>query len=133
MVTKDLSYWRPEVIVDFTVEDGLLSVCLRNIGGRGAYHVKTEFDKPFSGLNGKKYISRMRHFKRLDFMAPGKEFCQFIDALASYALRKEPLSIKATVTYQDREGNRYEDAISHDLRIYLELGSARSSRNESRG
>jgi hypothetical protein len=66
-------------------------------------------------------------------MAPGKEFCQFIDALANYALRKEPLSIKATVTYRDREGNRYEDAITHDLRIYLELGSAKSSKNESKG
>jgi hypothetical protein len=133
MVTQDRSNWRPEVIVDFIVEDGLLSVSLRNIGGRGAYQVKTEFNKPFCGLNGKKYISRMRHFKRLDFMAPGKELCQFIDALANYALRKEPLSINATVTYRDREGNRYEDAISHDLRIYLELGSARRSKTNPGG
>jgi hypothetical protein len=131
MATKELSYWRPEVIVDFTVEDGLLSVCLKNIGCRSAYQVKTEFDKPFYGLNGEKYISGMRHFQRLDFMAPGKEFCQFIDALATYARRKEPLTIKATVTYRDREGNSYEDAIRHDLRIYLELGRAKRSRNES--
>jgi hypothetical protein len=133
MATKELSHWRPEVIVDFTVEDGLLSVCLKNIGCRGAYHVKTDFDKPFYGLNGEKCISGMRHFKRLDFMAPGKEFCQFIDALANYARRKEPLSLKATVTYRDSEGTSYEDAMRHDLRMYLELGSARRSRNESGG
>jgi hypothetical protein len=116
---------RPEVIVDFSVDDGLLTVHLRNIGCRSAYRLTTTFDKPFHGLNGRKLISEMRVFRRLDFMAPGKELSQFVDTLSSYARRKEPLRLKATVSYRDREGNRFEDTIAHDLRVYLELGQAR--------
>jgi hypothetical protein len=117
--------YRPEVIVDFSVEDGLLSVHLRNIGRRSAYRVVTKFDKAFSGLHGHKCISEMRLFRRLDFMAPEKQFSQFVDSLPSYAKRKEPLRLKATVSYRDREGNRFEDTMVHDLRIYLELGQAK--------
>jgi hypothetical protein len=116
---------RPEVIVDFSVDDGLLSVHLKNIGCRSAYRVATTFDKPFYGLSGRKCISEMRLFRRLDFMAPGKEFSQFVDALPRYASRKGPLRLKATVSYRDREGNRFEDTMVHDLRIYLELGQAK--------
>jgi hypothetical protein len=116
---------RFEVIIDFSVDDGLLTVHLRNIGCRSAYRLTTTFDKPFHGLNGRKLISEMRVFRRLDFMAPGKELSQFVDTLSSYARRKEPLRLKATVSYRDREGNRFEDTIAHDLRVYLELGQAR--------
>src|SRR5687768_13735733 len=90
---------RPEVIVDFSVEDGLLNVQLKNIGCRSAYGVKTQFDKPFYGVGGGKCISKLRLFRRLEFMAPGKEFCQFVDALPAYAKRREPMRIKATVSY----------------------------------
>jgi hypothetical protein len=117
--------YRPEVIVDFRVEDGLLSVHLKNIGRRSAYRVVTKFDKAFYGLRGQKCISEMRLFRRLDFMAPEKQFSQFVDSLPSYAKRKEPLRLKATVSYRDREGNRFEDTMVHDLRIYLELGQAK--------
>lgn len=116
---------RPEVIVDFSVDDGLLSVHLRNVGRRSAYRVATKFDKPFYGLSGRKCISEMRLFRRLDFMAAGKQFSQFVDALPNYTRRKQPLRLKATVSYRDREGNRFEDTIVHDLRIYLELGQAK--------
>ena len=47
---------------------------------------------------------------------------QFIDRLDHYAKRKEPMRLKATITYRDREGKRYEDKVAHDLRIYLDLG-----------
>jgi hypothetical protein len=44
--------------------------------------------------------------------------------LARYAKRKEPMRLKATVSYRDRDGHRYQDAMAHDLRIYLDLGRA---------
>jgi hypothetical protein len=121
---------RPEVIVDFSVDDGLLSVHLKNIGCRSAYRVTTKFDRDFYGLNGRKCISEMRLFRRLDFMAAGKQFSQFVDALPSYANRKQPLRLKATVSYRDREGNQFEDTMAHDLRIYLELGQAKLIKNQ---
>jgi hypothetical protein len=104
----------------------MLSVRLKNIGDSSAYRVRTVFDKPFYGLDGDKCISRMRVFREVAFMPPGKEFCQFVDMLGRYAKRKEPMQLKATVSYRDRTGNRYEDAMAHDLRIYVELGQARS-------
>jgi hypothetical protein len=132
-VKKDSPEDRPEVIVDFGVEEGMLTVRLKNIGRASAYLVKTGFDKPFYGLNGEKCISRMRLFRRVDFMPAGKEFCQFVDILASYAKRKEPMRIKASVSYQDREGRRYREAMAHDLRIYLELGQAKLFRQTKGG
>lgn len=115
---------RPEVIVDFAVDKGMLNVYLKNIGDSSAYRVRTVFDKPFYGLDGAKCISRMRLFREVAFMPPGKEFCQFVDMLGRYAKRKQPIKLKATVSYRDREGRQYQDAMAHDLRIYLELGRA---------
>jgi len=119
---------RPEVIVDFTCRDGLLFVILRNIGARSAYRVTTRFDKPFSGLGGRKPIAALRLFKQLDFMAPGKEFCQLVDPLTEYMNRREPARLTASITYRDREGGRFEDVITHDLRIYRDLGEIRLAR-----
>ena len=116
---------RPDIIVDFSVDEGLLNVCLRNIGCASAYRVRTLFDKPFYGLGGEKCISRMRLFREVSFMPPQKEFSQFVDLLTNYLKRKEPMRLKATVSYRDRAGNRYQDTMVHDLRIYLDLGRAK--------
>ena len=124
MQEEDRPARRPEVIVDFAVENGLLNIYLKNIGDGSAYRVRTVFDKHFYGLDGGKCISRMRLFREVPFMAPGKEFCQFVDLMSRYAKRKEPLRIKAVVSYRDRAGHRYQDAMVHDLRIYLDLGRA---------
>ncbi|MFN0178080.1 MAG: hypothetical protein ACKVZ0_04715 [Gemmatimonadales bacterium] len=124
---------RPEIIVDFTVDDGLLHVHLKNIGARSAYAVSTAFDQPLLGLAGTKRITEMRLFRKVEFMPPGKAFAQFVDAIGSYAKRKQPLRLTATVGYRDREGNRFEDRFVHDLRIYLELGTATINRSGSQG
>jgi hypothetical protein len=133
VVANTASVRRPEVIVDFVVDEGMVSICLKNIGDSSAYRVRTIFDKPFYGLGGEKCISRMRVFREVAFMPPQKEFRQYIDVLASYAKRREPMRIKATVSYRDRDGNRYEDTMPHDLRIYLELGQARLARQKIGG
>jgi hypothetical protein len=119
---------RPEVIVDFTSADGLLFVVLRNIGTRSAYKVTTRFSKPFRGLDGRKLISDMRLFRRLEFLPPGKEFSQLVDSLPAYFRRREPTRLTVTITYQDREARRYQDVIAHDLGIYRDLGYLRRSR-----
>ena len=123
---------KPEVIIDFIVEEGMLDVCLRNVGDSSAYRVRTVFDKPFYGLGGEKLISRMQIFREVAFMPPGKEFRQFVDVLGRYSKRREPMRLKATVSYRDRAGNRYEDTMAHDLRVYLELGRARLA-SETKG
>ena len=78
---RDLLGPGPEVIVDFSVDNGLLTIHLKNIGERPAYRVTTTFARPLFGLSGTKCISEMRVFRRVDFMAPGKVFSQFVDKL----------------------------------------------------
>lgn len=113
---------RPEIIVDFVCEQGLLYIVLKNIGARSGYKVSTEFDKPFHGLGGQKCISAMHLFHRLEFIPPGKEFVQLIDPVASWFKQRRPSRITAQISYRDREGNRFQEHIVHDLRIYQDLG-----------
>jgi hypothetical protein len=119
---------RPDVIVDFGVTEGLLYVTLRNIGEASAYAVATQFDKPFTGVGGRKPIPALRLFRGVPFMPPGKEFVQLVDTLAAYVRRREPLRLKATVTYRDRHGRRYREVMPHDLAIYRDLGTVTPSR-----
>ncbi|HET7875387.1 MAG TPA: hypothetical protein VFN71_07655, partial [Methylomirabilota bacterium] len=93
------------------------------IGARSAYRVSTRFDKPFHGLDGGKRISDLPLFRRVEFMPPGKEFTQFIDPLPAYLKRREPTRLTATMEYRDRDGHRFRERITHDLRIYRDLGT----------
>ena len=43
---------RPDVIVDFLFEDGMLFVAVQNIGSLPAQQVHVIFDPPFKGLGG---------------------------------------------------------------------------------
>lgn len=115
----------PEVILDFTAEHNLLYVVLRNIGARSAYHVTVQFDHPFHGLGGTKCVSDMMLFRHLQFLPPGKEFMQLVDPVADYFKRREPVRLKATLSYTDREGRKFQEVITHDLRIYRDLGYTR--------
>lgn len=112
---------RPEVIVDFTVEGGLLFVVLHNIGAASAYRVVTRFDQPFRGLGGRKEISSSALFRSLLFMPPAKQFTQLVDPIGAYFRRDEPRRLTATITYTDREGRRYSEVVPHDLDIYRDL------------
>ena len=122
MPDSPLSLRRPEVIVDFQADQALLFVVLKNIGTRSAYRVITNFDQPFRGLGGKKCISTLQLFRYLLFIPPGKEFVQLVDPLGAYFTRREPSRLTATIAYEDREGQKFKDVISHDLRIYRDLG-----------
>ena len=109
---------RPDVIVDFLVDRGLLFVALHNIGGASAYEVVTRFDRPFHGLGGRKDLSRLALFRSLLFLPPGKQISQLVDHLDAYFQRDEPTRLTATITYVDRNGVRYKEVVPHNLEIY---------------
>ncbi|MGE0464350.1 MAG: hypothetical protein AB7Q16_23530, partial [Vicinamibacterales bacterium] len=115
---------RPDVIVDFSVERGLLFVSLRNIGAASAYKVVTRFDQRFRGLGGTRDISALALFRALPFMPPGKQFTQLVDPLAVYLQRGEPTRLTATITYTGRDGHGYSETVPHDLEVYRELAEA---------
>lgn len=118
-----LSVPRPEVIIDFNCSQGLLFILLKNIGTRSAYNVRTVFDQPFRGLGGAKCISDLQLFRCVEFVPPGKEFSQFVDPIAAWFQKGYPSRYAITIRYDDREGNTFEDRITHNLEIYKDLGS----------
>jgi hypothetical protein len=112
----------PQVIVDFDFDGGLLFVAVRNLGARPAYKVSTVFDRPFRGLGGRREMNRLRLFRTIEFLAPGKEIRTLLDSSAAYFARREPTRLTATVSYRlagDRR--RREHVITHDLSIYRDL------------
>ena len=115
---------RPDVIVDFSVDRGLLFVLVHNIGAASAYRVVTRFDQTFHGLGGRKDLSRLALFKSLQFLPPGKQISQLVDHLDAYFQREEPTQLTATLTYSDRDGRRYKEVVPHDLSIYRDLAQA---------
>ena len=122
----------PEVIVDFDFEGGLLFVGVRNLGERPALEVSTRFDKPFRGLGGARKMNGLALFKRIEFLAPGKEIRSLLDSSAAYFARHEPTDITVTVTYADGSGTSFKDAMHHDLGIYRDVSYVSPRRLEER-
>jgi hypothetical protein len=110
-----------DVIVDFEFERGLLFVVVRNLGDRPALDVKVGFDKPFKGLGGSREMNKLALFRRIRFLAPGREIRTFLDSSAAYFARKEPVLLTANVSYRDAAGERRKVSITHDLSIYRDL------------
>ena len=112
---------RPEVILDSRFEQGLLYVALANISAVPAYRVSVRFAKPFRGLGGECEISSLRLFQRVEFLAPHRRIETLLDSSRAYFQRREPTSIKATVSFRDGAGKAHTREIVHDLKIYQDL------------
>lgn len=112
---------RPDVLVDVVFDDGVLFLSLANFGTRPAVKVVCRFDRPFRGLGGTVDVSRLRLFRSLEFLAPGREIRTLLDTSAAYFARREPTKLAATLTWRDEDGRRYERRITHDLAVYAEL------------
>jgi hypothetical protein len=112
---------RPDVILDVVFEDGLLFLALRNIGSRPALAISTEFGRPLLGLGGTKEVSALPLFKRLEFLAPGREIRTLLDSSASWFRRRQATKIAARIAYRDEEGGHYTTSVKHDLTVYREV------------
>ena len=119
--TTEVTPGRPEVIVEFLFDRGLLYVSVNNIGNRPAISVSVKFDKKFVGLGGSREISALALFKNIAFLGPQREIVSLLDSSSSYFKRKQPTKISALITYRDLEKRRYEISIKHDLEIYRDL------------
>jgi hypothetical protein len=112
---------RPEVIVDFVFENGLLFLAVENIGDRPALKVVTTFDHKIMGVGGGQEITAIALFKNIEFMAPRKRIATLVDASSAYFQRGEPVRVAVTVAYSDGAGHRYTETIHHDLSIYGDI------------
>ena len=112
---------RPDVILEFLFDQGLLHLALRNIGDRPAIAVSVKFDRKIVGLGGLKDISTLPVFRQVEFLGPGREIVVFVDQSHSYFARKQPTKISARISYSDSEKQKYDATINHDLEIYRDL------------
>jgi hypothetical protein len=121
---RDVPTDDPDVILDFTFEDGLLYAAVRNLSPRPAYRVSVAFDKPFTGLGGAQETSALPLFRNIEFLAPGKEIRTLVDTTASYFARRQPAKLTAELAWRDAAGKRRTHRIRHDLGIYRHLAYA---------
>src|SRR6476646_10062834 len=106
---------RPDVIVDFLFEDGILFVAVQNIGSQPAQRVHVTFDPPFKGLGGTVSIPELPLFRNIEFLAPSRSIRTLLDSSAAYFARPEPVLITAAISYSDRSGQQFSATILHDL------------------
>ena len=112
---------RPEMILDFELDDGALFVLLRNISSRPAHQVRIVVEPPIRGLGGTQQLADLPLFRGIPFFAPGKQIRFLLDSSALYFSRGEPTQLTARINYADDKGKRFSTVIRHDLEIYRSL------------
>jgi hypothetical protein len=111
---------RSHVILDFVFDDGLLFVSLANIGESPATDVVVELDPRVRGAEGRE-LGTLKLFRRLKFLAPGREIQAFVDSAAAYFERGEPAEVAASIRWKDPDGEIRSATIHHDLGVYRDL------------
>ncbi len=119
-----------DVIVDLVFDEGLLFLCLRNIGARPARDVSVSFDQDIARPHGDGLINELRLFRCVPFLGPGRSVDVFVGTSAAYFASGQPERIVATVAYLDSRGKRRRGRLEHDLGIYADLGYVRRDRKE---
>ena len=122
---------RPDVIVDFLFEDGMLFVAVQNIGSEPALRVHVAFEPLFKGLGGTAAIAELPLFRNIEFLAPSRSIRTLLDSSAAYFARHEPERITATISYSDRSGQKFSSTILHDLAIYRDIAFVAKSERDS--
>jgi hypothetical protein len=112
---------RPDVIVDFVFENGMMFVAVSNIGQQPAERVHVTFDPPFTGLGGTVSLPELPLFRNIEFLAPSRSIRTLLDSSTAYFDRREPEQITATISYFDRKGQEFCCTIRHDLAIYRDI------------
>jgi len=114
----------PDVIIDVIFEDGLLFLSLENIGLASAYNVRASFKQKLWGIRRDKKIpvTGLPLFRKTTFMPPGKSIRTFLDSSKSFFGDDESTSLNATVRFQDSNGKKFVNHITHNLEIYRDIG-----------
>jgi len=110
-----------DVIVDVEFDDGVFFLVVRNIGSAPATTVQCKFEQRFFGLGGATEMSALPLFRKIEFLAPGREIRTLLDTSAAYFARKEPAKLAVAVTWRDDGGERRQRTIVHDLSIYRSI------------
>lgn len=112
----------PNVIVDFVLENDSMFIQIKNYSSYApAVNVRTRFDQPILGFDGKKLVSEVAVFKHLDYLAPLKVFNVFTASLKAFLKHLKGEEIVIELIYEDDRGKRFAKTIKHNLSIYKDL------------
>jgi hypothetical protein len=108
------------VVVDVAFEDGVLYLELANLAPRPALNVSCSFDPPLVDVQGRD-VARLRLFRRVEFLGPGRRLRTLLDSVPGYFGRKAPARTVVTVEYERPGEPRRATTVTHDLELYREL------------
>jgi hypothetical protein len=108
------------VVVDVAFEDGVLYLELANLASRPALNVTCKFDPPLVDVQGRD-VSKLRLFRRVEFLGPGRRLRTLLDSVPGYFRRDAPTRAVVTVEYERPGQRRRATTVTHDLELYREL------------
>jgi len=108
------------VILDVEVEGDSLHFVLVCIGPAPAHAVRVRFSRVLRDLAGLR-LNDNPLFTQLEFMAPGKRVRLFVDTLAGYAQRRQPMRFEVKLEWRDDGGEPQRRTLTHDLAAWTAL------------
>lgn len=110
-----------DVILDIEVDaDGTLHFVLANIGAAPAHLVRLKFSRALRDLAGQR-VNDNPLYTQLGFLAPGRRVRLFVDTLAGYAKRRQPLAFGVTLAWCTDAGTAARRTLRHDLAAWMQL------------
>ncbi|MDH4326535.1 MAG: hypothetical protein OEW90_20550 [Betaproteobacteria bacterium] len=108
------------MILDVEVERGALHFVLACCGSTHAHAVRVRFNRVIRDLAGRR-LGDNPLFTRLEFLPAGRRVRLFVDTLAGYSRRRQPMQFQARLEWQAEDGKRSRRTLSHDLLAWSEL------------
>ena len=109
------------VIVDVVFEEGVLYLELANLASRPALTVTCTFDPPLVDAAGRD-VSKLRLFKKMEFLGPERRVRTLLNSVPGYFARKAPTRTVVSIRYKRPGDTRYTTTtVTHDLAVYREL------------
>lgn len=109
-----------DVILDVEVDGGALHLVLACIGCAPAHAVRVRFSRVLRDLAGLR-LNDNPLFTQLEFMPPGKRVRLFVDTLAGYTQRRQPMRFEIKLDWCDDGGQTHRRSLTHDLAAWTAL------------
>jgi hypothetical protein len=109
-----------DVILDVEVEGDTLHFVLACIGPAPAHAVRVRFSRVLRDVAGLR-LNDNPLFTQLEFIAAGKRVRLFVDTLAGYTQRRQPMRFEVKLDWCDDEGEAHRRTLTHDLAAWTML------------
>lgn len=112
---------KPNLVLDFVVQEGKVFFCMRNLSKHPATNLSFKFSQPLMARNGYLRVDKLPLFKHLDYFAPKKEIRLFVDSVTSFLAHHPERKMTIHVKYVDQDSKKYVQSFKHDLELFNQL------------